>query len=120
MQIEETFRDTKNHRFGWSFEDAHSKSAKRLEVLLLVASLGMLAVTLLGQAAETQGIHMQYQANTIRKRRVLSLFFLGSNLIRRKDDARLGAAAIRESLHNIREKLLCLDKGIVSYFVGIP
>ena len=120
MQIEETFRDTKNHRFGWSFEDARSKSSERLEVLLLVASLGMLAVTLVGQAAESRGFHRQYQANTIRKRRVLSLFFLGCNLIRRQDDSRIGTTDLRESLNRIRSKLLCVDDRIVSYFVGIP
>lgn len=120
MQIEETFRDTKNHRFGWSFEDARSKSSERLEVLLLIASLGMIAVTLVGQAAESLGFHRQYQANTIRKRRVLSLFFLGGNLIRRQDDSRLGITDLRKSLNKIRSKSLCVDDRIVSYFVGIP
>jgi hypothetical protein len=28
MQIEETFRDKKSHRFGWSFEDARSDSTE--------------------------------------------------------------------------------------------
>jgi hypothetical protein len=39
MSIEECYRDAKSHRFGWSFEDAKSYSAKRYEVLLLVGTL---------------------------------------------------------------------------------
>jgi hypothetical protein len=77
MQIEETFRDTKSHRFGWSFEDAGSRTERRLNNLLLIAVLGAYVTMVLGVAAEAQGVHTGLQANTIRRRRVFSLFFLG-------------------------------------------
>ena len=77
FQIEETFRDTKSHRFGFSFEDARSGSERRLNNLLLIAILAAYATTVLGIAAETEGIHREMQANTIRHRRVFSLFTLG-------------------------------------------
>ena len=86
MQIEETFRDAKNHRFGWSFRDARSNSEKRYEVMLFIAAIAMLAATLLGNAAEQRGLHFKYQANTIRTRRVLSLFFLGVALMKKEDN----------------------------------
>lgn len=120
MQIEETFRDAKNHRFGWSFGLARSGSAKRLEVLLLIAALGMFAVTLVGHAAENRGLHRRYQANTVRDRRVLSLFYLGCAVLRRPDDLVLSASKLRESLGELQGKLLCLDPGITTFFVGIP
>ena len=120
MQIEETFRDAKNHRFGWSFGLARSASAKRLEVLLLIAALGMFAVTLLGHAAEKRGLHRRHQANTIRNRRVLSLFYLGCAVIRRPDDLVLSVGDLRASLEEVREKLPCLDPSVRSFFVGIP
>jgi hypothetical protein len=86
MQIEETFRDAKNHRFGWSFEDARSTRAERLEVLLLLASLGLLALMLVAAAAEAEGRHLGYQANTVRSHRVLSLFMLGKVIVQRQED----------------------------------
>jgi hypothetical protein len=90
MQIEETFRDTKNHRFGWSFRYTWSTSAERITLLLVLSCLGMLAVTFVGLAAEAQDINRQYQANTI-KRRVLSCFVLGGAVLRRNDGGQLRA-----------------------------
>jgi hypothetical protein len=83
MQIEEFFRDTKNHRFGWSFAHARSRSAQRHTVLLLLASLAGLVLTVVGMAAERAQLHHRYQANTIRTRRVLSLFHLGKTILAR-------------------------------------
>jgi len=83
MQIEETFRDTKNHRYGWSLEDVNTRYNERLAVLLMLASLGMIAAHLVGLAAERKGLHLRMQANTTRSRRVLSLFLLGKYVLRR-------------------------------------
>ena len=107
MQIEETFRDTKNHRFGWSFRHSMSRSPERIQVLLLLATLGMLAVTLVGQTAESIGLHRRYQANTIRTHRVLSLFVLGLNLIRRDDDGDFTLKQLEASASTIRKKIRC-------------
>ncbi len=84
MTIEETFRDTKSHRFGWSFEDAASKDLARLRVLLLIGALAMLLTVLIGVAAEEQDLHGFYQANTIRNRRVLSFFTLGTYILKKR------------------------------------
>jgi hypothetical protein len=108
MQIEETFRDTKNHRFGWSFRHAMSRSPERIQVLLLLATLGMLAVTLLGQSAETACLHYRYQGNTIRKHRVVSLFVLGLGVLHRGDDRLFGPRELEASALNIRGKIKCL------------
>jgi hypothetical protein len=77
MQIEETFRDTKNTRFGWALELAGSRDEGRQAVLLLIASLALAATLLAGRAVEESGRARLYQANTIRSRRVQSLFHLG-------------------------------------------
>jgi hypothetical protein len=81
MQIEETFRDTKNHRFGWCLRDVRSSSSERLEALLLLCTLAMFAVTLVGMLVEKRGLHRGYQANTV-TRRVLSHFVLGLAVFR--------------------------------------
>ena len=120
MQIEETFRDTKNHKYGWCFCNARSISAARIQALLLIAALGMLAVTLLGQAAEQMGLHKTYQANTIHNRRVLSLFVLGMNLILLGDDKNISMSQLRRSLEDIRGKVANGDGYNSTFFVGIP
>jgi hypothetical protein len=84
MQIEETFRDAKNHRFGWSLSDVRTACISRAATLLLLVSIAMLVVTLVGLAAESRGLHRRYRANTL-KRRALSLFVLGCVIIRRSD-----------------------------------
>jgi hypothetical protein len=82
MQIEETFRDAKNHRFGWSLGDVRLSTPQRVAVLLTLAALAFLVVTLIGMAAERRGVHRGYQANTER-RRVLSLLVLATAILRR-------------------------------------
>lgn len=84
MQIEETFRDVKNHRFGWSLRDVRGYHAERLTLLLLLAALATLAVTLVGLAAAAAGRHRRYQANTV-KTRTLSHFVLGCAILARRD-----------------------------------
>jgi len=85
MQIEESFRDVKNSRLGFSFEESQTYKRKRFEILLLISMLAILAVTILGKAGELRGIQYDFQANTIRNRTVLSLFFLGCQLVRHGD-----------------------------------
>jgi hypothetical protein len=44
MQIEETFRDLKRHRYGWSLEHVRCRTAARIDVLLLIAALAAVAM----------------------------------------------------------------------------
>jgi hypothetical protein len=84
MQIEETFRDAKNHRFGWSLGAVRLSTPRRTAALLLLAALAFVVVTLIGMAVERRGAHRTYQANTV-QRRVLSFFVLGAAILRRGD-----------------------------------
>jgi Transposase DDE domain len=104
MQIEECFRDAKNHRFGWSLSDVRTASLHRAAVILLLAVIAMVVVTLIGLNAERRGIHRTYQANSIRHRRVLSLFVLACTLLAR------GAAADRPTLLEFRACLAILGR----------
>ena len=84
MQIEESFRDLKSSRYGFGFENAYTQGIKRIEILLLIAMLASFIAWLTGWVAEKMGLHYQFQSNTTKNRRVLSLFFLGCQVIRRK------------------------------------
>lgn len=83
MQIEESFRDLKNHRHGWALRHIGCRTTQRIEVLLMIAALANVAMHIIGLAAEQKGLQRQYQANTIRSRRVFSLFVLGKLVLAR-------------------------------------
>jgi Transposase DDE domain len=106
MQIEETFRDAKNHRFGWSFRAARSACPDRIATLLMLAALAMYAVTIVGLAAEQLGAQAAYRANTV-ARRVLSLFVLGCHVLQRQDMAFANRSAWDKAIRALRQAARC-------------
>ena len=81
MQIEETFRDLKDERWGFGLAQARCYQHGRREVLLLIGALTLLALWLTGLAARAQGWMRHFQANTERRHAVLSLVFLGREVL---------------------------------------
>jgi Transposase DDE domain len=94
MQIEETFRDAKSPYLGLAMENARTKTAARVDVLMLLASLAHLLLTILGLVADAHALTRTFQANTIRNRRVFSLCRLGRLLLDSDAMRRLPQAAI--------------------------
>lgn len=84
MQIEEGFRDTKNERYGLALNFSGSECCKRIEILLMIGMLTQLALLLIGKSAYIKGYYKDFQANSIRCRRVLSFFYLGKEIIGRE------------------------------------
>ncbi len=83
MQIEQTFRDLKNRRNGWALSDVRTRSAQRIEMLLLCAAIADLGLRVVGTAAETAQLNFAFQANTVKDRRVLSLYALARLVLQR-------------------------------------
>lgn len=75
MQIEENFRDAKSLPFGMGAEIGRSRSALRLQALLLIATLAAFLLWHLGQLAEAEGLHLRYKVTT-RAARELSIITL--------------------------------------------
>jgi len=67
MQIEQSFRDLKSHRYGCAFDDTLTRSAQRLEMLLLIHMLAALAAWLVGLAA-TARAHARVCTSSLLKR----------------------------------------------------
>jgi len=82
MQIEEGFRDVKSHRFGLGLNYHRTHTAVRLQMLLLIANLALMVIWLLGCAAKLRQQHFQFQANSVRHKQVLSVIFIGIQMIR--------------------------------------
>ena len=53
MQIEQSFRDLKSHRYGCAFEDTLTRDPRRLEMLLLIHALASLVAWLEGLTVAT-------------------------------------------------------------------
>ena len=81
MQIEEGFRDVKSHRFGLGLNYHRTHSAIRLQSLLLIANLALMVIWLLGCATMLRQKHYQFQANSVHHKRVLSVIFIGLQMI---------------------------------------
>lgn len=77
MQIEEAFRDIKSYRFGSGLELNLTRDQQRLQILMLIGMLATLVLWLLGTVVMMSGEARYYQANTEKKRRVLSVLFIG-------------------------------------------
>lgn len=102
MHIEETFRDVKNLRWGWSLRHCGSRSRNRLEILLLIGAIALFAQQVIGRAAENLKLHRRHQANTEHRRRVLSIFLLGRLVLQRPDSARLTAPDLDAALAQLQ------------------
>lgn len=81
MQIEQSFRDLKSHRYGSAFEDTLSRDPRRLEMLLLIHALATLAAWLEGLAVVT-AFHVVHPTPVTRRSRH-SVVWLGWESLRR-------------------------------------
>jgi hypothetical protein len=66
--IEETFRDTKDPRYGLGLSATHVRDVGRRDRLLLIGAMAMSLLTILGAAGESLGMDRMLKANTVKKR----------------------------------------------------
>jgi hypothetical protein len=81
--IEETFRDEKDPRFGLALGMLKMTQPERLEKLLFIAALVHFIAMLVGGAARRRGFDRHYRANTVRTKPTHSDFTLGLYLFSR-------------------------------------
>lgn len=81
MQIESSFRDLKSHRYGCAFEDTQTRTAERLEMLLLIHLLATLLAWVEGLAGAMHHEH-RFRLSILRcgweRLRVCGLVLTGS------------------------------------------
>lgn len=99
MQIEEGFRDLKSTKYGFGFEHVNTNHIYRLNVFFLIAMLATFLAWVMGWLAEKADLQSQYQANSIRSMRILSLFYLGCRIIIRTRD-KMKTTLIQEVIEN--------------------
>ncbi len=81
MGIEQSFRDTKNLRWGLGLEVSRSRSRARLEMLLLIAHLVSLAQRLIGECAKRHQQELQFMATRRTDRAEISVLTLARRML---------------------------------------
>jgi hypothetical protein len=104
MQIEESFRDLKSSRHGFALRENLGRRLERIANLLLIAALGVLATWLMGLHGYATNLHRGLQANTERRRRVLSVFFVGRRLLAKTTG--VTGKELRQALRALHEHVL--------------
>ena len=81
MGIEQSFRDTKNLRWGLGLEVSRSRSRARLEMLLLIAHLASLTQRLIGECARQHQQELQFMATRRTNRAEISVLTLARRML---------------------------------------
>jgi len=109
MQIEESFRDLKDRRYGFRLPESGTKNIMRLENLLLIALLATFAIWLAGQVAINNKWHYQLQANTVRHKAVLSIAFIGIHVLRDLQFYTLKRNSLFEAISILQDSVIHWD-----------
>jgi Transposase DDE domain len=83
MRIEENIRDTKSPHYGFGLKDSITRSAQRMNILLLIAAIATLIAWLAGLITKYRGNAADFQAHSAKFTRALSLVFLGRRAIKK-------------------------------------
>lgn len=83
MRIEENIRDTKSPHYGFGLKDSVTRSAQRMNILLLIVAIATLIAWLAGLITRYRGKAADFQAHSAKFTSVLSLVFLGRRAIKK-------------------------------------
>lgn len=81
MRIEQQFRDTKNAALGLGLSRSRSRDPQRLQVLLLLSHIALLALRLLGEAAKSQRLNLYLVCTTRKTRPEISVLTVARRLL---------------------------------------
>jgi hypothetical protein len=82
MKIEHDFRDSKDPKWGLGIKESGTIDPMCLIIQLLIGFLAAFLLWMIGLCLEKKGLHRDFQANSIKYKRVLSLVFLALEAIR--------------------------------------
>ena len=81
MRIEQSFRDTKNLRFGQGLQITRSRSRERLQMLLLIGHLASFVQRLIGEQAKAHQLQLNFMATHRTTRPELSALTLARRIL---------------------------------------
>jgi hypothetical protein len=81
MTIEESFRDTKNLRWGQGLQTTRSRSSARLQILLLISHLANFVQRLIGEDAKARQLELQFSPTNRTSRAQISVLVLARRIL---------------------------------------
>jgi hypothetical protein len=81
MRIEQSFRDTKNLRFGQGLQITRSRTRERLQMLLLIGHLAAFVQRLIGEAAKARQLQLNFMATHRTTRPEISTLTLARRIL---------------------------------------
>lgn len=97
MQIEQTFRDTKNPRWGLGLSQSQTRKPRRYAMLLLIGALVIYALWIIGLAARQQGFSIAYGSRE-KAAQTLSVISLARWWLQETTTCTLSSSRIRDAL----------------------
>ena len=111
MRIEQSFRDTKNERYGLGLHAARSRSGARFEMLLLIGHLAAWVLRLIGECAQQAQLQLRFQVVARITRKEISVMTLARRLIH-SGDRWLHRINIREGIPLLRQQAIRASLGM--------
>lgn len=105
MSIEESFRDTKSAHYGMGLRETRSRSAGRLELLLMIGHLAAWILRLIGESAQQCQLALRFQSTGRSLRREISVITLATRAIR-EPMPWLTTTGLRLALERLRSQAL--------------
>lgn len=105
MQIEQTFRDIKNPRWGLGLSDSQTRQPERLATLLLIGALTCYALWLIALAIRTEGYRIAFGSRK-KAAQALSLISLARWWIAEQGTIRLSRRQLDQALILLRSMML--------------
>lgn len=81
MQIEESFRDIKNSRYGLGSRNVRTRCVYRWGVCMMLAAIVQIMLWIIGIIGHSRGFQKEFQSNTVKDKKVFSYFYLGQLII---------------------------------------
>ena len=100
MQIEQTFRDTKNPRWGLGLSESQTRILERMSVLLMIGALVIFALWIIGLAARQQGFKIEYGSRQ-KAGKTLSVISLARWWLEQKTRRTLSISSMRDAINKL-------------------
>lgn len=81
MQIEESFKDVKSHRYGLASRYIQTRCVYRWGVCMLLAAITQITLWILGVVGHAQGMQQEFSSNSTKHKKVFSYFYLGKLIV---------------------------------------
>jgi len=100
MQIEQTFRDLKNHKWGMGLDSCETRALKRMSILILIGALLGYALWLIGLAMRQSGHDIGY-GSRLKAKNTLSVLSLAIYWLSQPDRPKITKCLLQQATRTL-------------------